>query len=72
MDICCMVPIVERFIKLTNNAHDLHGGVPGADAGDPLGEGPLVDKAQLKGITPNHQHLFRLKIIFKIDIYKGI
>ena len=37
---------------LTNDPHDLHRGVPGADAGDPLGEGPLVDEAQLEGVTP--------------------
>ena len=67
-----MVPIVGRCIELTNDAHDLHGGVPGADAGDPLGEGPLVDEAQLKGITPNHQYVLRLKIISKIDIFTGI
>ncbi len=36
---------------LTNNPHDLHGSLPAADVADPLGEGPLVDEAELEGVT---------------------
>ena len=31
----------------------LHGGLPGPDTLDPLREGPLVDVAQLEGVTPD-------------------
>jgi hypothetical protein len=32
---------------------DLHGGLPGPDALDPLWEGPLVQVAQLEGVAPD-------------------
>ena len=40
-----------NFYTLTYDPHDLHGGLPAANVGHPLGEGPLVDEAELEGVA---------------------
>jgi len=35
----------------TYDPHDLHGGLPAADVAHALGEGPLVDEAELEGVA---------------------
>ena len=50
-----MKPITYKkyYYTSTSLGSDLHGGLPGPDALDPLREWPLVDVAQLEGVAPD-------------------
>jgi hypothetical protein len=40
-----------RLFAITYDPHDLHGCLPAADVANSLGEGSLVDEAELEGVA---------------------
>lgn len=41
----------------SNDSHELHGGLPGANAVDPLAKRPLMNKTELESVTPDFENV---------------